>query len=93
MVMFCTLDTFLCSFCLIVGGSHQNDEERLPELQTALLKLPKVHLVVLDAIIEHFRMYAFCFDMTYRLSPVLVSSTRPRLMNPRRFMLRNLAFQ
>ncbi|GJJ11361.1 hypothetical protein Clacol_005593 [Clathrus columnatus] len=39
-----------------VGGSGKSDEEKLQELRIALLKLPKVHLVVLDSIIEHLRI-------------------------------------
>jgi hypothetical protein len=40
-----------------VGSSAKADDEafnqRLPELQAALQRLPRVHLYVLDAIVQH----------------------------------------
>jgi len=38
-----------------VAGAEVPEQQRVEDLQVALLKLPKVHLLVLDAIIEHLK--------------------------------------
>ena len=46
--------------CVVVGSSAQaeikpSSEQHIQELQAALQKLPKVHLLVLDTIIKHLK--------------------------------------
>ena len=38
-----------------VAGAEVPEQQRVENLQVALLKLPKIHLVVLDAIIMHLK--------------------------------------
>lgn len=44
-------------YCLVgaVAGDEVPEQQRIEDLQIVLLKLPKIHLVVLDAIIKHLK--------------------------------------
>jgi hypothetical protein len=56
------------------GDQESTDErEHLEALKTALLRMPKVHLSVLDAIVLHLRALVFCFCF---LSVILIVDTR-----------------
>ena len=40
-----------------VAGAEVPEQQRVEDLQSILLKLPKIHLAVLDAIVEHLKMW------------------------------------
>jgi hypothetical protein len=48
-----------CSYCTLVGGvkpeEQLSEEQHVQELQGALQKLPKIHLLVLDTILKHLK--------------------------------------
>ena len=56
------------------------EQQRVEDLQVALLKLPKIHLVVLDAIVEHLRKwvvrFAFIFSRLMSMPSSLIDSTQ-----------------
>ena len=37
------------------GTAETDVQQRIQDLQTALLKLPRIHLLVLDAILKHLK--------------------------------------
>ena len=39
-----------------VAGAEAPEQQRVEDLQAILLKLPKIHLVVLATIVEHLKM-------------------------------------
>lgn len=39
----------------LVVGAAQTEDRRVEDLQTVLMKLPKVNLLVLDAVIKHLK--------------------------------------
>lgn len=45
------------------GEKESDEQEHLDALRTALLRLPKVHLYVLDAIVLHLRTLVFHVSM------------------------------
>ena len=54
-----------------------NEHEHLEALKTALLRLPKVHLYVLDAVVLHLRESVFrsFFYSVLTISPSLIDNT------------------
>lgn len=54
LLLSCVL-TVCCKLVGAVAGAETPEQQRIEDLQVALLKLPKVHLVVLDAIIAHLK--------------------------------------
>lgn len=40
---------------------QSSEEQHIQDLQTALQKLPRVHLLVLDTLIKHLREFVFIF--------------------------------
>ena len=66
-----------------VGSAAKGDKESVDEhehleaLKTALLRLPKVHLYVLDAIVLHLResVFRFFFYVALTINPRLIDNT------------------
>lgn len=52
---FCGLKRGCFAYSPVLVGAAQTEDRRVEDLQTVLIKLPKVNLLVLDAVIKHLK--------------------------------------